>query len=115
MFAFAFSMVSLAAVRISRSFPMYPSITTTSRSARYASCVPAISSNASRVMVFPLDGPPTTWVLAALREVTLVWTFMLPNSVRRACGMASVNVRSSSGVGLRWVSGTGFLLVGYRG
>ena len=58
-------------------------------------------------MVLPLEGPPTTCVLAALREVTCVWTFMLPNSVRRACGMASVNARSSSGVGLTWISGTG--------
>ena len=107
MFAFAFSIVRRAAVRISGSLPMNPSITTTSRSARYASCFAAISSNASRVMVLPLEGPPTTCVLAALREVTRVWTFTLPNSVRRACGMASVNARSSSGVGLTWTSGTG--------
>ncbi len=106
MFAFAFSMVRRAAVRISGSLPTYPSITITSRSARYASCFAAISSNASRVMVFPLEGPPTTCVLAALREVTWVCTFTLPKEVMRVCGMASVNVRSSSGVGLTWVSGT---------
>ena len=115
MFAFAFSIVRRAAVRISGSLPMYPSITTTSRSARYASCLAAISSNASRVIVLPLEGPPTTCVLAALREVTTVWTLRLPNSVSRACGIASVNDRSSSGVGLTWISGTDLLLVGYRG
>jgi hypothetical protein len=58
-------------------------------------------------MVLPLEGAPTTCVLATLLDVTRVWTFTLPNSVRRACGMASVNARSSSGVGLTWTSGTG--------
>jgi len=41
-------------------------------------------------------------VLPELREVTLVWTFTLPNSVIRHCGIASVKPRSSSADGLSW-------------
>ena len=42
----------------------------------------------------------TPYVLALERESTLVWTFTLSNSEMRVCGISSVNLRSSSGVGL---------------
>src|SRR5947208_9184852 len=55
-------------------------------------------------MVFPDDDPrpPTTNVLPELRDVTLVWTFTLPNAVTRHWGICSVKARRSSGEGLSW-------------
>src|SRR4029453_5418644 len=49
-----------------------------------------------------LERSATTYVLPELRDVTRVWTFTLPNSVTRLCGIASVKPRSSSAEGLSW-------------
>src|SRR5215208_5646797 len=54
-------------------------------------------------MVFPLERSATTYVLSELRDVIRVWTFTLPNSVTRHCGIASVKRRSSSEDGLSWI------------
>src|SRR4030095_3441023 len=50
----------------------------------------------------PLERSATTYVLPELRDVTLVWTFTLPNPVTRHCGIASAKLRSSSADGLSW-------------
>src|SRR5215212_2057390 len=60
-------------------------------------------SYSSRVIVLPEDGPPTTYVLPALRETTFVCTFTLSNSVTRAWDISCVKRRSSSGEGLSWI------------
>src|SRR4029453_940547 len=49
-----------------------------------------------------LERSATTYVLPELRDVTRVWTFTLPNSVTRLCGIAWVKPRSSSAEGLSW-------------
>src|SRR5439155_19577599 len=57
-------------------------------------------------MVFPeavVGSSVTTNVLPALRDVTLVWTLGLSNSVIWVFGISSVNVRSSSAEGLSWI------------
>ena len=79
---------------------MKPSITSVSTPARYASCIAAIRPYSSRAIVLPLDGPPTTYVLPALRDTTFVCVFVFPNRVMRVCGISSVNLRSSSALGL---------------
>src|SRR3990170_3877916 len=78
-------------------------MTTTSRPAMCSSCALAIRSYSSRPIVWPevMSGSSVTMkVLPALRDVALVCTFTLPNSVIRHPGISSENARSCSGDGL---------------
>jgi hypothetical protein len=59
-----------------------------------------------RVIVLPeavVGSSVTTNVLPEDLDVARVWTFTLSNSVIRVLGISSVNLRSSSALGLSWI------------